>query len=183
MLVLILLKKAATLVQGLLHPLKAAFPEDSPFGIGMITFLSFLIIAFISYLAGWRAEKKKLKSFLPFVEDNILVLIPGYTLLRSRADEAVGEAADNWKAVLAGEEGDLKLGIEIEHQADGYCTVFFPDPPDAKSGEVRLIHSTKVQRLDIPASKLIAIARKYGHGSASILMEYENQSQHKKEAV
>lgn len=103
--------------------------------------------------------------------------------MRSRADEAVGEAADNWKAVLAGEDGDLKLGIEIEHQADGYCTVFFPDPPDAKSGEVRLIHSTKVQRLDIPASKLIAIARKYGHGSASILMEWENQSQHKKEAV
>lgn len=168
MLVLILLKKAIVLVQNLIQPLKDVLPENRIFGIGMITFLTLIIIMTICYLAGWRAEKKGLKSFLPFVEEHILVLIPGYTLLKSSADEAIGDRSDHWKAVIAGEEGDFKFGIEVEQNPEGFSTVFFPEPPDAKSGEIRLIHSSKLIPINMPASKLIAIARKYGHGSATL---------------
>lgn len=168
MLMLILLKKAALIVRGLVDPLKSFLPQDRILGIGMLTLLTVFIILAIAYLAGWRAEKKSVKSFLPFFEEHILVLIPGYTLLKSSADEVVGDAADNWKAVLAGEEGDFKFGIEVEQHPDGYSTVFFPEPPDAKSGEIKLIHSSKLKHVDLPASKLIAMTRKYGHGSATL---------------
>jgi hypothetical protein len=169
MLLLILLKKAVILVQSLIQPLEAFLPKDRFLGIGMITFLTFMIILAICYLAGWRAEKRGLKSFLPFIEEHILVLIPGYSLMKSRADEAIGDTVDNWKAVLTDEEGDLKFGIEVEQHSDGYSTVFFPEPPDAKSGEIKIIHSTKFKHVNIPASKLIAVARKYGHGAAALI--------------
>lgn len=169
MLMLVLLKKAVILVQSIIQPLESFLPKDRFLGIGMITFLTFTIILAICYLAGWRAEKRALKSFLPFIEEHILVLIPGYSLMKSRADEAIGDAANNWKAVLAGEEGDLKFGIEVEQHLDGYSTVFFPEPPDAKSGEIKIIHSTKLKHVNIPASKLIAVARKYGHGAAALI--------------
>ena len=170
MLMLILLKKAAILVRGIIEPLRSFLPEDRFFGIGMLTLLTFIIILVICYLAGWRADKKGTKSFLPFFEQHILILIPGYTLLKSSADEAIGDSADTWKAVLTmEEEGDLKFGIEVEKHLDGYSTVFFPEPPDAKSGEIKLVHSSKLKHVNIPASKLINITRKYGQGASALV--------------
>lgn len=174
MIMLIIIKKAAELIRGIIDPLKSFLPDHRILGIGMLTFLTIGIILAICYLAGRRAEKKKLKSFLPFLEEHVLSLIPGYTLLKSSADEAIGDAADNWKAVLMGEESDCKFGIEVEQHPDGYSAVFFPEPPDGKAGEVRLIHSTKLKRVNIPASKVITIARKYGHGSAPLAAELKN---------
>lgn len=170
MLIIVLLKKAVTLVRGIIQPLKSYLPEDRILGIGMLTLLTLLIIIGLCYLAGWRAEKKHLKSFLPFVEEHILVLIPGYSLMKSRADEAIGDDETNqWKAVLIDDGGDLKLGIEVEQHQDGYSTVFFPEPPDGKAGEIKVILTTKLKHVNIPASKLTLIARRYGHGAAALI--------------
>lgn len=175
MLMIILLKKAAVLVRGLIEPLKSHLPQDRFLGIGMLSLLTILIIAAICYLAGWRADKKGTKSFLPFFEEHILVLIPGYTLLKSSADEAIGEKAENWKAVMVDDEDNFKFGIEVERHADGFSTVFFPEPPDAKSGEMKIIRSEKVKHVNIHASKMIAIARKYGQGASSLIENIAKQ--------
>jgi uncharacterized membrane protein len=106
MIMLILLKKAAELIRRIIEPLQSFLPADRVFGVGILSMLTLVIILFICFLAGWRADKKGLKSFLPFVEEHILSLIPGYTLLKSSADEATGDDAEVWKAVLVGEEGD-----------------------------------------------------------------------------
>lgn len=169
-LAIILLKKTVILIRSLIAPLKSVLPDDRFLGIGMLTILTLLIIIAIAYLAGWRAEKKGTKSFLPFFEEHILVLIPGYTLLKSSADEAIGDTPEHWKAVLAaGEEGDLKFGVEVEQHSDGYSAVFFPEPPDGKAGEIKIIDSSKLKHINISVSKLITIARKYGHGSAELM--------------
>ncbi|HUH28932.1 hypothetical protein [Gelidibacter sp.] len=175
MLLLILIKKAVVLVRGLIEPLKAVLPEERFLGIGMLTLLTLFIILTICYLAGWRAELKGTKSFLPFFEEHILVLIPGYTLLKSSADEAIGDAPENWKAVLVDDDDNFKFGIEVERHADGYSTVFFPEPPDAKSGEMKIFKSSKLKPVDIHASKMIGIARKYGQGAASLLEKLVNE--------
>lgn len=168
MLIFFLVEKAFILIRGLIQPMKSFLPEESIFGIGMLSLLSVVAILLICYFAGMRAEQKNLKSFLPFLEDNLLVFIPGYTLMKSSANEAMGETEVGWKSVLIGENEDWKFGIEVDRHPDGYSTVFFPEPPDGKSGEMKLIHSSKLKRLNIPASKLIMMTRKYGHGSASL---------------
>lgn len=165
MLMLFLLKKAVVMVRSIIHPLKEHLPVDAIFGIGMITLLSILVIAIIAYIAGLWAEKRGFKSFLPFLENKILIFIPGYTLLKSRAEEVVGEDSDSRKAVMVGEEGDWKFGIEIENHPNGYSAVFFPEPPDGKAGEVKLIHTSKLTHVAIPAGNIINIARTYGKGS------------------
>ncbi len=175
MLMLFLMKKAIELTKKLILPLESFLPEETIFGIGVLTLLTLIIIAGICYLAGWRAEKKGFKSFLPYVEEHILVLIPGYSLLKSSADEVIGDAPENWKAILAeGEEGDLKFGVEVEQHSDGYSAVFFPEPPNGKAGEIKIIHSSKLKHVNISVSKLITIARKYGHGSAGLIKQLKN---------
>lgn len=169
MLILFLVERAVTLVRKIILPIESHLPVDRIFGIGMITFLALLLILLICYLAGWRAERKNLKSFLPFFEENILVFIPGYSILKSTANDAIGDKGEGWLSVMVGDEnGDWKFGIEVEKHADGNSTVFFPEPPDAKAGEIKIINSSKLKHLDISSSKMVTIVRKYGHGSASL---------------
>lgn len=165
MLLVFVMEKAITLVQKLIHPIKAHLPDDSVMGVGLFTILSLLLILLICYLAGVLADRKSVKSLIALLENNLLVFIPGYAMMKSRASEAIGDTDDEWKAVLVGDEDDLKIGIEVDRQPGGYCTVFFPEPPDAKSGEVKLVHESKLKPLNIPVSKLVSIVRKYGHGA------------------
>lgn len=167
MLLVFVMEKAITLVQKLIHPIKEHLPDDSVMGVGLFTIVSLLLILLICYLAGVLADRKAIKSLVALLEDNLLVFIPGYAMMKSRASEAIGDTDDEWKAVLVGDEDDLKIGIEVDRQPGGYCTVFFPEPPDAKSGEVKLVHESKLKPLNIPVSKLVNIVRKYGHGATS----------------
>lgn len=121
MLVLFLFEKVIELVRKLIDPMKSILPENRIFGIGMITFFAILVILLICYFAGRRAEKRNLKSFLLFFEENILVFIPGHPMVKSTANETIGDENEGWK-----------FGIEVEQHHDGFSTVFFPEPLNAK---------------------------------------------------
>lgn len=168
MVLVFVMEKAITLLQKVIHPIKEHLPNESVMGVGLFTVISVLLILLICYLAGVLAESKTIKSLMALLEDNLLVFIPGYAMMKSRASEAIGETDDKWKAVLIGDNDEWKLGIEVDRQPGGYCTVFFPEPPDAKSGEMKLVHESKLKPLNMPVSKLVNIIRKYGHGAANL---------------
>jgi len=170
-LLLFIFKKAITIVQGLILPIKSHLPTETILGIGVLTLISVLIILLICYLAGMLAESRYVKSFIAFLEDNLFVFIPGYAMMKSSASEAIGNTDDEWIAVAISDNDDWKLGIAVDWQPDGYCIIFFPEPPDAKSGEMKLIHESKLKKLDIPVSKLINIVRKYGQGASILVKE------------
>jgi uncharacterized membrane protein len=171
MLLLFVMQKAIAIVQQLILPIKEYLPAERILGIGLLTLISLLLILMICYFAGILAESKRVKLFITLLEDNLLVYIPGYTMMKSRASEAIGDTDDEWRAVMIGDGDEWKLGIEVDQQPDGYCTVFFPEPPDAKSGEMKLIHSSKLKKLDMSVSKLITIIKRYGHGASVLANE------------
>jgi len=168
MVLVFVMEKAITLLQKVIHPIKEHLPNESVIGVGLFTVISVLLILLICYLAGVLAESKTIKSLMALLEDNLLVFIPGYAMMKSRASEAIGETDDRWKAVLIGDNDEWELGIEVGRQPGGYCTVFFPEPPDAKSGEMKLVHESKLKPLNMPVSKLVNIIRKYGHCAANL---------------
>ncbi len=171
MVLLFIFKKAINIVHGIILPIKSHLPAERIFGVGMLSIISLLLILLICYLAGMLAESRYVKSVIVFLEDNLFVFIPGYSMMKSRASEAIGSADDDWKVVLIGDNDDWKPGIEVDRQPDGICTVFFPEPPDAKSGEMKLVHESKLKRLNMPVSKLIKIIRQYGDGAAALVKE------------
>ncbi len=164
--VIFIVEKAILIVRGLTSPLKESLADASVLGVGVLTLLSIFFVLALCYFAGRRAEQKKLKSYLPFLEENLLVFIPGYSLLKSSANQAMGETEVEWKVVLLPDGDGWKFGIEVERDINGNSTVFFPEPPDAKSGEMKLVPSSTLRTSDIPVSKLFSIIRKYGHGSS-----------------
>ncbi len=167
-LLIIILEKAILIIQKLIIPIKSLLPDQRILGVGILTIISLILLSLICFFAGVIAEGKRVKMFVSFIENNILTLIPGYSMMKSRFNEAIGSNDDEWKVVMIGADGEWKLGIAVEFHPDGYCTVFFPEPPDAKSGEMKLVHGSKLEKLDIPVSKLITIIRTYGHGGAAL---------------
>ena len=162
MLLLFILGKAVSIVQGLILPIKKHLPAERVFGVGMLTLISLVLILLICYLAGMLIEQKRVKWLIAKLEDNILVFIPGYSLIKAQTSGMLSEALANWQPVLIGEDGDWKMGVLVDQQPDGLCMIFFPEPPDAKSGEMKLVHESKLKKLDMPVSKMIRIIRKYG---------------------
>lgn len=168
-LVVIILEKAFSIIQKLIHPITTHLPQEGIFGAGMLPLLAIVILFFITLIAGVWIEKKKVKTIIPFLEDKLLVLIPGYTLLKSRVNEVFGDLDSKCKSVLVGENDQWKFGIEIERNENGYSMVFFPDPPDAKSGELKMIKSDSIKILEVSMSSLSTVIKKYGLGSTSLI--------------
>jgi uncharacterized membrane protein len=166
---IVVIEKAFTIIRELLYPIKSHIPEDGIFGIGMISLLSIFLLLGISFIAGLWAENKKNKTIMPKLEEILSTIIPGYALLKTQTNEAFGDTIENWKSVMVGENDEYKLGIEIERDDNGYSTVFFPDPADTKSGELKIIKSSKIKTLDLSISKLSTLIKKYGLGSTSLI--------------
>ena len=61
MLILFFVEKAFVLIRSLIQPIKSFLPEESIFGIGMLSLLSLVAILLVCYFAGMRAEQKNLK--------------------------------------------------------------------------------------------------------------------------
>jgi uncharacterized membrane protein len=171
LLLLFILGKAISIVQKLILPIKKYLPAERVFGVGLLTLISLVLILLICYLAGMLIEQKKVKWLIAKLEDKILVFIPGYSMIKAQTSEMVSEAVANWQPVLIGEDGDWKMGVLVDQQPDGLCMIFFPEPPDAKSGEMKLVHESKLKKLDMPVSKMIRIIRKYGKSEGAFSKE------------
>jgi len=168
MVLVFIFEKAISIAQSIIQPIKSHLPDERIFGIGMFSLLSLLLILMVCYFAGVLSENKKVKSLLVFIEDNLLVFIPGYTMIKSQASETIKDGDDEWKVVMITEDDDLIFGIEVDKRPDGYSMIFFPEPPDAKSGEMRLMPESKLRRIDLSVNKLVKIIRNYGHDSEDI---------------
>ena len=173
MLLLFILGKAISIVQKLILPIKQHLPAERVLGVGLLTLISLLLILLICYLAGMLIEQKRVKWLIAKLEDSILVFIPGYSMIKAQTSEMVREAAAHWQPVLIGEDGDWKMGVLVDQQPDGLCMIFFPEPPDAKSGEMKLVHESKLKKLDMPVSKMIKIIRKYGKSEGAFFSKDE----------
>lgn len=161
-------EKAISIVQKIILPIKSHLPTERIFGVGVTSILSLVFILLVCFLAGWLYETKLVKSFLSFIEDNVLVFIPGYTLIKSEASESIKDTGNDWKVVYLNDEDGQTFGIEVSRHTDGQSMIFFPQPPDAKSGDMILMPESKFRRVDFPVNKLMKIIRNYGLGSEEL---------------
>ena len=170
-LLLLVLGKAVSVVQKLILPVQQYLPEEHFFGIGLRSLISLLLVLFFCFLAGLLVERKRVKWLITKLEDNVLVFIPGYSMLKAQTGGFIINKDHQWQTVLLGEDDNWKPGVVVDRHANGYCTVFFPEPPDAKSGEIKLMQESKLKKLDMPVNKLVKIIRNYGHGAAELLKD------------
>lgn len=164
-----LFKKGIEVISKVVEPIKEHLPEQRIFGIGMVTLLSIFLLLLVCYVFGWLVEKSRTRFYLDKIDNLLASIIPGYSMMKTRATDVIGTEDKEWRVVLMGEEDDWKMGIEVGKQEGDYSLIFFPEPPDAKAGEIKLIHQSKIKYSDIPVNQLLMIIRKYGSGAAALL--------------
>src|SRR5688572_21541681 len=80
--------------------------------------VSLILILLICYIAGVLVQNKMIRSVIQKLEDNLLVFIPGYSMLIHRAGDIVSESED-LRVVLLNEDNEWRPGIEMERQDNG----------------------------------------------------------------
>jgi uncharacterized membrane protein len=66
--------------------------------------------------------------------------------------------------ILIHEEDSWSLAFLIE-QGEIYSTVFIPDAPRHDAGEIKIIRSNRIQKLDISSNKFSQSIKTFGKGA------------------
>lgn len=126
--------------------------------------VAIIILLILCFLSGLFFRSLFVKKSLGFIEDTILVYIPGYNLIKSIAADAVGQNLDtNMAAVLVQDDENWSLGFLVE-EGKTHSTVFLPEVPKHDSGEVKIVPNETVQKLNIKTSTFIKNLNAFGKG-------------------
>jgi uncharacterized membrane protein len=160
----LIFEKALSIVQLLSEPFTGLLPEFL-LGFDGSKLISLFLLLLISFGAGLIFRSKKVKKHLGRLEDKVLIYIPGYSLIKSITADTLGEESEHKLTPVRVSDGEFwLLGFLVEEGAK-YSTVFLPDAPKYDAGEIRILPSDLVVKIDINANKFSKVIRSYGVGA------------------
>ena len=167
-LLIMLFGKAYDLLLKVSAPLAKKLPEII-FGFDGSNLIAILILIFICFISGLFFRSKVIKTWVRKIEDTILINLPGYALIKSITAGAIGEQLEaDMSPVLIQEDDSWSLAFLVE-KGETYSTVFIPEAPRHDSGEVKIIPSSRIQKLDISMPKFIQSIKTFGKGAIKLV--------------
>ena len=167
---LAILGKAYQLAMKIVTPLLAMVPVAALNYPLALKLAGVVFLIFICFMAGILAGRKKARQATQWLEDNILVHVPGYLLLKSVTRSAAGiEDESLAKPVLARIEDAWQIGFLVEQLEGKHLAIYVPGAPNARSGSVYFMTEDRVRPLDVPLPKVMKCMRQLGGGSSGLL--------------
>jgi len=167
---LAILGKAHQIASKLVTPLSKLIAVEALAGDVAIRILAILLILLVCFLAGVIARTHRARSASNWLEDNVLIYVPGYSLIKSMTSSIGGmQNEKQLKPVLARIENAWQLGFVVEELEAGHLAVYVPGAPNAMSGSVYFMSEDRVRPLDIPLPKAMRLMRQLGGESAALL--------------
>jgi uncharacterized membrane protein len=141
-------------------PRQAAHPQI--IAILLLLALCFAVGAMLRTAIGRQIEHA--------LEDKLLSRLPGYTTLRSVAQQMTDIEEDRgFKPAMIEIEEALAPGFIIEEHADGRLTVFVPSVPTPAAGTLYIIDATRVHPVHVSVAKMFKCIAQWGAGSGELL--------------
>lgn len=158
-----LLKKAHEILAIIVTPIADLLP-DMFLGFDGSRTVALMLMIVICFLSGLIFRSSYIKRHIDKVEDNFLSHVPGYTLIKSVTADALGHQTEySLITVLVTEGEKSKIGFLTEEQGD-QCVVFFPEPLKSDSGEVVILPTSAVKKLNVPSNKITLGMKRFGKG-------------------
>lgn len=170
--VILILEKAVDLVQKALAPIVSSLPPqlNHSFLIAMILILGFC------FFAGLMLQTRLGKNVARGIEETILEKIPGYRRLRDLSSRLMGQSEDHRFQTVLIESGDCKeLGLLVEENQGGQCTVFIPGVPNPTAGELKIVAKVNVHFLDVSVKEILRCLSAWGVGSNKLLKDFKGE--------
>ena len=163
--VIILLKKALELILPLAHLINDILPFDLPFS-SMV--LAIILLAVICFIAGWAAKLGYGRKFIVLLEENFLVLFPGYQLMKNSFESKVGlDPEKEYPVVLVPIDGWM-IAFLVEELNENEVLVFVPSAPSSWEGNLVIFEKSKIRQSSLKPGDIMAIMKKLGVGSRDV---------------
>lgn len=163
-LLIVMFGKAHQIMVKLTGPLASQLP-DRILGLDGSRILALVLLILVCFIAGLLIKSPRLKKQMEKLEENLLVYIPGYILLKSIAADTMGETDEKGLKPIMVKDGDcFKIGFLVEEK-NGMCTVFIADAPRHDAGEVLIFPSEFVFPISLPTNKVTQSLKNYGKGA------------------
>ena len=165
-LAVLLLLKILMHLEVFVKPVSTHLPE----GVGHPRVVAIMALIALCFAVGALIRTTVGQTLKRVVEVNALERLPGYTTLRSVAQQ-IGELEENrgFKPALVEIEGALAPGFIVEEHAGARCTVFLPSAPTPAAGTILIIDAARVHPVNVPVTTLFKCVTKWGASSGELL--------------
>lgn len=167
--VVMVVGKALNLMKTVAEPAAKVLPIDSLGGVAIVNVIAAVIVLLVCFLAGLLALTEPAKKIAAAIESALLSKIPGYTLAKGITDKLKSADIDGVHAALVTLGSSSRVSIEIERVSQDRVVVYVPSSPNPWTGEVYVVKSDQVERLDCPITAVIDHAEQLGGGSSRYL--------------
>jgi uncharacterized membrane protein len=164
-LIVMLAGRAFEILQKISAPLAQQMP-DFLFGLDGSRLITITLGVLICFITGLMVRSKGVRSRISKLEDVLMIYVPGYSMIKSIAADSLGQVMEGRLVpVLIEEDGAFNIGFLVEEKGP-WATVFVPEAPRHDSGEVKIIPSVNIKKLDMPSNLATRAIKNYGKGIA-----------------
>ncbi len=135
------------------------------FGLDGSNLLAIFLLVVICFISGMLFRLSRVKKGVNKLEENVLSYLPGYVLLKSIAADALGERVGHDLDPVFIKDGDHYNFAFLVEESDFFCTVFIPDAPRHDAGEVRIVPTDSIKKIDASITQTTKSLSNYGKGA------------------
>ena len=153
------------------HPYSVFLAEKLPFtkigGVGVIPVISILLLVFVFFFAGIFMRSGPMQKLTHWIEQYILVYIPGYAYLKARSDSVLkSEGTIPWKPATVVIDDNEVICFVID-ETENYCSIFLPSAPMPSTGVICAREKSMVRYLPTSINATILMIKQFGKGAAA----------------
>jgi uncharacterized membrane protein len=173
--IVFIMAKTVKFLYDLSRPITARLPFRNVAGVGVNTLMSIVLLLLICFLAGIFMKTKLAKRIIQWLEDRVLVYVPGYSYLRARSTDWFSEEKTNtWKPASIFVDDNEVICFVIDETED-YCSIFLPSAPVPSSGSICVREKEKVTFLPLNVAEAVTMIRQFGKGASSSIGKVKNE--------
>lgn len=166
-LIIILANKIIQLLRPMAKHLSMIIDPGDQLKFDLAYVLTCIFLVLLCFGFGLLASLQKGKLFIKWLEDNILVVIPGYTFMKSAGQAVVGlEEVTNYPVVFV-PAGGWAIGFLIE-KINENSVVFVPGAPDPWTGRVLVFKSADIRETSMTQVDALRYLRHTGVGMTDL---------------
>lgn len=172
--IVFIIAKTINFLYDLSKPITARLPFRNVAGVGVNTLMSIILLLLICFLAGIFMKTKLAKRMIQWLEDRVLVYVPGYSYIRARStDFFSSEKTHAWKPATIFVDDNEVICFVIDESED-YCSIFLPSSPVPSSGSICVREKKNVTFLPINVAEAVSMIRQFGKGASSSVEKVKN---------
>lgn len=166
------------LITGLIQPMTNVLLKTTglPEIVADIIVIALILIVF--FIVGVFVRTKMGKWIYSSIEDSVLKVAPGYTLIKETVLQFIGNKKPPFSSVALVrifQNDTLVSGFITDTHEDGTCTVFVPTGPNPTSGNIYHVPKESVYIVDVPVETAMRTIISCGAGSKSLVEDFRRK--------